>query len=226
MCYRLLGEAGAGPIKTSACKMGDGGLTSEGTQTRQFGATFVFREHGHMLIALDAQGNLLSKGPDKKRRWPKEPAISRNRVSTGNTEIDRTIASMLKACREYDERPPSPLPPSASTRRRDGTAVLVDVFLIPEPLRTALEGARFMLVVRETAGGPESRTSEMRRKFGLTAAEAELANLLAQGMSLQDVSEHLSISIWTARSHLNAIFQKTDTHRQGELIALINHTVH
>lgn len=200
-------------------------MTSGGAQTGQSGTSFVFRENGHVLIALDAQGNLISKEQHNGGGRHMDLAISCDRVCTGNAEIDQTIATMLKACREYDEDAPTPLPPSSSARTKNGIAMHVDVFLIPQALRQALEGARFMLVVRETRGSPKSRGSLMRRKFGLTVTEAELADLLAKGMSLREVSERLCISIWTARTHLNAIFQKTGTHRQGELIALINRAV-
>ena len=56
--------------------------------------------------------------------------------------------------------------------------------------------------------------------FGLTPAEALLASELARGFSLDEAARHLGISRNTARVHLQAIFTKTRTTRQAELLQL------
>jgi DNA-binding CsgD family transcriptional regulator/PAS domain-containing protein len=61
----------------------------------------------------------------------------------------------------------------------------------------------------------------LRDRFQLTRAEAGLALHLAQGASLADASGALDIAYNTARSHLRAIFAKTGTHRQVQLITLL-----
>lgn len=57
--------------------------------------------------------------------------------------------------------------------------------------------------------------------FELTPAEANLAILLAQGLSLTEVSEAQNISPHTARAQLKSIFAKTGVSRQAELVRLI-----
>jgi len=57
--------------------------------------------------------------------------------------------------------------------------------------------------------------------FGLTAAEARLAVTLMEGRSLSEASEVRGLSRETVKSQLSAIFSKTDTKRQGELIRLL-----
>jgi DNA-binding CsgD family transcriptional regulator len=61
----------------------------------------------------------------------------------------------------------------------------------------------------------------MRRAFGLTAAEARAAGLIAQGLSPEQAAQQLNIAVETARSQLKAVFSKTGTHRQSELAALL-----
>ncbi|ARQ13146.1 LuxR family transcriptional regulator protein (plasmid) [Rhizobium etli] len=61
-----------------------------------------------------------------------------------------------------------------------------------------------------------------RALFGLTGAEAKIAGLLATGKELSDVADICNVTYETARVHLRAIFAKTDTSRQGQLIALLN----
>ncbi|HUE89654.1 MAG TPA: helix-turn-helix transcriptional regulator [Vicinamibacterales bacterium] len=61
----------------------------------------------------------------------------------------------------------------------------------------------------------------LRTLFGLTRAEAKLTRLLAQGESLMEAGERLGLRRETVRSRLKAIFEKTNTHSQGELVRLV-----
>jgi DNA-binding CsgD family transcriptional regulator len=67
----------------------------------------------------------------------------------------------------------------------------------------------------------ESGTAVLRRLHGLTVAEAEVAQRISRGLSLKQISDELSVSYQTIRTHLQHVFDKTDTHRQGELVRLL-----
>ena len=67
---------------------------------------------------------------------------------------------------------------------------------------------------------PASRDA-LGELFELTPAEANLAILLARGLSLAAVSEAQNISQHTARAQLKSIFSKTGVSRQAELVRLI-----
>ena len=56
----------------------------------------------------------------------------------------------------------------------------------------------------------------------MTGAEAKLASPLVSGMALQEIAPQLGIARETARNQLKAVFAKTETHRQGELVALLS----
>jgi DNA-binding CsgD family transcriptional regulator len=58
----------------------------------------------------------------------------------------------------------------------------------------------------------------LRQLYGLTPAEARLASLLAEGVGLPEAAAQLGITRETAKSTLHAIFAKTDTRRQAELV--------
>jgi DNA-binding CsgD family transcriptional regulator len=57
--------------------------------------------------------------------------------------------------------------------------------------------------------------------FDLTPAEAKIAALLAEGQSIITITDELSISESTAKTHLRRIFEKTGTSRQAELVSLL-----
>jgi len=78
-----------------------------------------------------------------------------------------------------------------------------------------------LVLVRETASPTLSADDILRRTFGLTPAEARLANRIAGGQTLEDASDELGITKATARTQLKATMAKTNTHRQVELAMLV-----
>ena len=57
--------------------------------------------------------------------------------------------------------------------------------------------------------------------FDLSYAEARVTALLATGKSLAAIAEHLHLSIHTVRTELKAVFRKTATGSQAELVKLV-----
>ena len=68
---------------------------------------------------------------------------------------------------------------------------------------------------------PECAIALLRRLYRLTEGEAEVALHLMHGADLKQISESLSISSATVRTHLQHVFDKTDTHRQAQLVRLL-----
>jgi len=66
----------------------------------------------------------------------------------------------------------------------------------------------------------------LRSIFDLTPAEARLAQSLSRGDSLEHVAQSLNIRMTTARSQLAAIFAKTQTCRQAQLVAILSRLAH
>lgn len=64
-------------------------------------------------------------------------------------------------------------------------------------------------------------TELLRELFGLTPAEAKLSVLLANGLTIEAISDELGISQHTTRAHLRSIFSKTHVSRQSELVRMI-----
>lgn len=62
---------------------------------------------------------------------------------------------------------------------------------------------------------------QLRKEFGLTSAEAELALEIMKGDGREAAARRLGISVATVRTHLLHIFDKTGVHRQAELVRLL-----
>lgn len=63
--------------------------------------------------------------------------------------------------------------------------------------------------------------ARLQRLLKLTPAESELAVLLATGASLASIAESRQVTQGTIRAQLQTIYRKTETHRQSELVCLI-----
>ncbi|MGV0633532.1 helix-turn-helix transcriptional regulator [Mycolicibacillus trivialis] len=61
----------------------------------------------------------------------------------------------------------------------------------------------------------------LRELYGLTVSEAQVAVLVAQGGDPKSIAETLSVSLATVKTHLQHVFDKTDTHRQADLVRLL-----
>jgi DNA-binding CsgD family transcriptional regulator len=81
--------------------------------------------------------------------------------------------------------------------------------------------ASAMLMFSDLEQEPIADQAAYRAAYGLTPSEAKLAAILANGRALDEAAGILSITRDTARQRLKTIFAKTDTHRQGELVALL-----
>ena len=66
-----------------------------------------------------------------------------------------------------------------------------------------------------------ARKDELRRRFGLTSAETEMALEVLRGDGREAAAARLGISVTTASTHLTRIFEKTGTRRQAELVRLL-----
>jgi DNA-binding CsgD family transcriptional regulator len=61
----------------------------------------------------------------------------------------------------------------------------------------------------------------LRRLYGFTRSEARLISLLARGQSVEAAADELRMAFGLVRTHLQHIFQKTETNRRGQLLSLL-----
>lgn len=78
--------------------------------------------------------------------------------------------------------------------------------------------AAVLLTVDAPRSGCE--LTALARLYGLTSTEVRVLALLLDGRDTAAIAEEMRIAISTLRSHLKALFQKTQTRRQAELVRL------
>lgn len=93
--------------------------------------------------------------------------------------------------------------------------------IIGRPEHSSLIDAAALIFISDPEIRDVSIVNVLMEMYGLTPAEAELAQILSHGMSLEDAARLRHVTLNTARSQLKQIFAKTDTRRQGELLQLV-----
>jgi DNA-binding NarL/FixJ family response regulator len=102
------------------------------------------------------------------------------------------------------------------------TADRISAVVCALPVRTASAGSPALVVFLSTT----DRQNRVSRKllmdlFDLTPTEALVANHLVDGCRLADIALKLDVTQTTIAFHMRNLFQKTDTNRQVDLVALI-----
>jgi DNA-binding CsgD family transcriptional regulator len=107
-------------------------------------------------------------------------------------------------------------------RREAGGPVIIRALAVPPAAKNPFVRARALLTLTPLRSKREPDPGVLVAAFGLTPAEARLASVMATGASPEAAAEQLRVSRETVRNQLKAVFAKTATHRQAELVALLS----
>jgi DNA-binding CsgD family transcriptional regulator len=78
-----------------------------------------------------------------------------------------------------------------------------------------------IVVVTPIVPGTNLPSALLQGLFDLSPAESAVAKLIGEGTSIDDAGSMLGVARETVRHHLKAVFSKTGTSRQAELVALL-----
>ena len=108
-------------------------------------------------------------------------------------------------------------------RRRNG-AVAFSVRGCPlvGPAADIFSGLSSILLMQSMRPSPKRVAKVLQQRFGLSPRQAQLTEQIANGRSLKEAAEQMCITHATARDHLKAVFRRTGTNRQAELVGLVS----
>jgi DNA-binding CsgD family transcriptional regulator len=118
----------------------------------------------------------------------------------------------------------SPAPGTSMSLPKPSARRPLSVVVAPLPAsRAALvsDGAAAVVFIGDPDRAPLPDLQGVRATFGLTRAETDLLGRLVSGLTLEQSARQLGLSVATLRSRLKVIFQKTNTHRQADLVRLV-----
>ncbi|EMO7188639.1 helix-turn-helix transcriptional regulator [Pluralibacter gergoviae] len=122
-------------------------------------------------------------------------------LDTDNVKLKRAIASATTSA----TAPKASVCYSTNSRQRP-------ILVIPSP---DLPGIACVTIPQ-----PQINGSPMMEIFHITPGENAVLCLLLDGMMPEECALHLNISITTVRTHLSALFRKTKTRSQAELLLI------
>ena len=108
-----------------------------------------------------------------------------------------------------------------SLRRETGRAVLAQALPLRGAAHDLFHRAKAIVLFSDLDNKPALNIDGLQRAFGLTPSEAHVASAVGQGDTIEEIALRRQLSQNTIRTHLKAIFAKTGTRRQGELVAVL-----
>ena len=122
------------------------------------------------------------------------------------------------------DRPDSRRPELLAIERPSGRADYT-VFIWPYRRHAVYANARALILINDPEQQSQTLAHHLIQLYDLTPAEARVALLLLQGRSPAAIAERHRVSPNTVRSQIKSLLLKTDTRRQGELVAQIYRTL-
>ncbi|MDQ8729277.1 helix-turn-helix transcriptional regulator [Bradyrhizobium sp. LHD-71] len=139
-----------------------------------------------------------------------------------NAAFSRALTEALDVASGEDRRIGEPV---KITRLSGAGSLLVVPVPLPKPvfeLWKVVESARALVLVLDPNARQENAIKGLRSAFGLTAAEARVASLVASGLSGPQTANVLGVTAATVKTHLARSFEKTGTRSQVALARLLS----
>jgi DNA-binding CsgD family transcriptional regulator len=173
------------------------------------------------VVAIDRNGFVLETNKTAETLFDRDLRVAWRRLVLADAEAKRAYGTFLDRLRFVSDRAVLPVEPIV-LRRQNRPPLFIKILPIDGAARGPFLGARALLLLTELGPKPAPKEHLVAKAYGLSPAEARLAARIATGSSLEDVADELGLALSTARNQLKAVFAKTDTHRQGELVALLS----
>jgi DNA-binding CsgD family transcriptional regulator len=172
-------------------------------------------------IAIDRLGFVLGANVAMAYVFDVDIRIKNKRLVIADRQARRCFEALIQCLAADFDAAGLPRVEPIVIRRNDKQPVIINLLPEPPAVRNPLPGAPAILTFVSLEPRPYPLVSLLIRVFSFTPAEARLAAALANGTSIADAAEVMSISSDTVRHQLKTVFLKTDTHRQSQLIALL-----
>jgi DNA-binding CsgD family transcriptional regulator len=124
------------------------------------------------------------------------------------------VSARLLALEQTTDRA-TELMPRARVQTRSGRWLMLHASRLTSPA-----GSGQIAVIVEPAA-PAEVAPLLLQAYGLTEREAQVAQLVLQGLATSEIAANLSIAALTVQQHLKAVFDKTGARSRRELVAQI-----
>jgi DNA-binding CsgD family transcriptional regulator len=184
------------------------------------GRLSAFEAVGRGALLLDRHGIVLEM--NKAVKLGDGLVIRGGRLTATALGHQKLIAGFLAELLKLDEDLLEPKSAMLVLPRQSGARpIIVDGIRQPTAARSAQSATAALLLLTDLERSERPPSQLLCTLFGLTRTEAKLAVQLCSGKSLRAAAAGLLLTEGYARQRLKAIFQKTSTSRQAELMILL-----
>lgn len=178
------------------------------------------------IFLLDAQGRVVHANPSAMALLAADDVLHGpgGRLHAYHRAADQSFSELFAASASGDDLAIGPRGAAVHLRSRGGADFVAHVLPLLSGARreaAVLHRAVALLVVHNAAKNLSSPPEAIAKAFALTPREVTVLFALVEAPGVAEMAERLGLSKATIRTHLRALFAKTGTSGQAELVKLI-----
>lgn len=170
------------------------------------------------IVTMNAAARAAVEAKDGLRHQSKRLVADH---SPANDRLNGLITQAVASASGAEKTPADVVAVRRSSQRRPYMLQVLPLPVNAMPIAGLRRICCAVLINDPDAAAP-SLSDRLRAAYGLTAAEARVAEAIAAGYTIASCAERFGVTIDAIRKHLANIFIKTDTNRQSDLIGLLH----
>lgn len=170
-------------------------------------------------MVIDAAGVARHLNASAERLLGTDFSLVRGRPVAGDRASNQRL-QLLLAMAQVTDRDEAGAPTPVVVARDGVPWLLVEAMRVTAFGSDVFAAGRTVLILTDLSAPARRHGMALSVAFGLTPAEAKLAEHMASGAGIDETASSFGISRETARSQLKAVFAKTGTRTQAGLAAL------
>jgi DNA-binding CsgD family transcriptional regulator len=198
-------------VRTQLALEGNGPAVVAGAMEALGAAAFVCDRTGLVRLLTPAAETLIGSGPQLR--------LKLGRLSAAGLDDAKALSDAIDAAAVQHTRPERPALRTVIVRAPGGEPLALDVIALPSRHYELAFAPRVLIVARGAAERERRRPAILQAAYGLTTAEADIAQRLADGEAAEAIAAARRVSVGTIRTQIKSVLAKVGVKRQIELVS-------
>jgi DNA-binding CsgD family transcriptional regulator len=179
----------------------------------------VLDQSPHGVFLIDATGAVRHANREAERLLAEKHGLRiANGQLTGSGGAGKQLEALIRRAGSRDQRCGGSMLLATPGRARP---LSLTVAPLTSERAAIAQGPWVLVCVTDLDAAVRLPEARLRQLYGLTGAEARVAMALFEGASPREIADAADVSFSTVRNQITRIYEKTQTHRQAELVRLM-----